>query len=225
MLFVCGTLVSCDLASDVNRDGVVRIACIGDSNTDVSDGWCSGMMTDMASLTRPKWEVLNYARSGATIIDAPPLLRSWWFQAQVDEMLAEPVPPDVVILAGGTNDARWDFEVGVVIDKLFSLKEQIEEGTAVLNQNGSVSTAVVIIATVPQIYSPVADQEPYAPLRTEAYTDAIRSSFSPVNLLDFRTIVDRSDYTDEGVHFQPSGHKDRADAAYRKLTGGEVPPF
>lgn len=166
------------------------IAVVGDSNSDGGNDW-PGILAQMAATARPKWQVVNYARSGATIINQPKKWPYWWFQTQVDLMLAASPLPAVVVLAGGTNDARGDVDVGVVMDKLFDLHDEIATATAVTHPDGSTGSALVLIAEVPVINPTIADAEPWDPGRTAKYTDAIRTSFSPRNVLGLRTIVTR----------------------------------
>jgi lysophospholipase L1-like esterase len=84
---------------DANGDGVFRLACLGDSNTQapLEPKWCEKLRDLVAD---PRFEVVNVAIAGATVVeDARVPSRA---SEQLQEVL--PLEPDALVLSFGTND-------------------------------------------------------------------------------------------------------------------------
>src|SRR5262249_26097624 len=104
--FVLGAAVACTSSAgvhDVNGDGRVVVACLGDSNTE--SRWpppYTPKSWEMAAETAPGWTFVTHAVGGATV--TRPTDDHSFADRQLDLALAD--RPDAVVLAFGTNDVR-----------------------------------------------------------------------------------------------------------------------
>jgi lysophospholipase L1-like esterase len=91
------TLFLGSLGSTVNRDGLIRVACVGDSITE----W-SGYPENLQAMLGDNYKVGNFGVSGSTVMlnsDLPYMNQSAFRRAKVFQ-------PSIVVVMLGTNDAR-----------------------------------------------------------------------------------------------------------------------
>jgi hypothetical protein len=187
---------------DVNGDGTIRVACLGDSNTrnDDAPSWC----TDLAAQF-PRWNVVNFGWPGtfadnstwadgtcaAGLDGLVPACSRYW----IEQALA--AKPDVAVLAWGTNDALHETDPVRAVD---SLAQDYDE----LRSAG----VRVWVATVPYVNSPpFAYTAPYV----REMNDRIWASFPADRVIDFNAIVQPNVMPWFGLHFDDERQRRRAE--------------
>lgn len=195
-------LVACERGSrvtDRNGDGVVRIVCMGDSNTEGAlvperRSWCERL-----AARHPGWEVQNggvrYAQAtGSGFI-------SGW--ALLGMTLGS--NPDAVLISLGTND----------LANLGRTPEETVDALVALRDQAVAANVDVFIGTIPPVFRAPGDG---AAARIEA-ANAILARRLPADILmDFHAGLERQDLDVGGLHLGPSGHEKYAIAAERCLT-------
>ncbi len=192
---------------DVDGDGVTRIACVGDSNTqsnwqhriaggfDSDQGWCEQLE---ALLARPDWKTSTFGCGGALAVEDPSTARLFRGAVQLAYALDE-FAPDAVILAYGTNDlARSHATPPEVVDALRSLRATSAE-----------RNVFAFIALTPPL--PARDAELNA--RVRELNALIRETFPPETVVDFWSNFEANDFLEDGIHLNASGQTKRAKAA------------
>jgi lysophospholipase L1-like esterase len=189
---------------DLNGDGEVRIACLGDSNTALlreSRKWCE--MVQEAVRTRG-WKTFNYALTGATMTrtyrvlpTGEPLYASAW----IERARAE-VAPDVVVLAYLTNDVL----LGIPPPRAVA---ELEREYDALRRAG----IRVLVALCP----------PFFPREKDHATEVaevnrrVRGTFPAADVVDFHAPMAAGDYAGDGIHIRAPGQEKRAAAALARL--------
>lgn len=173
---------------DLDRDGRVRVVCMGDSNTasnarfDDAAGWCSilGQLFE-----RPGWTTVGRGRNGGSAAcglkafgQPLPCLRH-----SLADVLASDAP-DAIILAYGTNDALY----GAPLDKtIAALRAAVATADAL-----GIPTWV---ALVPPLAGPAAAANP----RVDAINRRILRSFE--RTIDFHSPMRfPQDFWEDGIH-------------------------
>jgi lysophospholipase L1-like esterase len=188
---------------DVNGDGRVVVACLGDSNTERhwptpnSRKWC-----ELAAAEVTDWTFGNYAVGGTTV--TPPSDEHGWVGPQLDAALAEGAP-DAVVLAFGTNDVRFGRSTAEVVDAYRAAVRRVEA-----------ARALAFVALAPPIFPP----EPDHTAALAELNDALRAAFPAPRLVDFDGGMTRDDFESDGIHPTPAAQHKRAAAALRALRGG-----
>jgi lysophospholipase L1-like esterase len=183
---------------DVNGDGRVVIACLGDSNTEwrwpppYTPKWC-----EMAAETMPGWTFVNHAVGGATV--TKPRDDHSFADRQLDQALAD--APDAVVLAFGTNDVRTGRSTPEVVA---AYRAAVARVTA--------QGALVFVALAPPLFPP----EPERADALTALNAALRAEFAD-RLIDFASGMGRDDFEPDGIHPNAAGQHKRAAAALRVL--------
>lgn len=210
--------------ADLTGDGKVVIACLGDSNTGTLEGfggvtsWC----TLLNNLVQPTlgWQTVNVGIPGGTVLHPGPDTPSRSASTQLATALALPDPPDVVLLAFGTNDLPAD-----------SFANVIAAYQAVKSEAESLSPPrrVAIALTPPQCVT-LGDGQPNlingqpANNVIASFNALLQSTFTgPDDLLDFFSPMvigggcGGNDYMD-CIHMNLSGQQKRAQTAQQRLT-------
>ena len=188
---------------DLDGDGRVVIACLGDSNTETrwpppqTPKWC-----EFAAAERPEWTFTNHAVGGATVT-RPPDERSW-SGPQLDAALAAS-RLDAVVLAFGTNDVRADRSTAEIVAAYRAAAARASAGGT-----------RVFVALTPSIYPP----EPEHTDAIAALNRTLRQAFPADSIIDFATGMAREDFEADGLHPNASGQHKRAQAALRTLAHG-----
>jgi lysophospholipase L1-like esterase len=182
---------------DVDRDGVVRLAILGDSNSFGLDprNWCAKLRETLAEVEPGRWEIKAYGCLGARITGNPDPSRSG--QAQVDRALAASPPVEVALLAFGTNDLQFEQTPREVIDAYGEAMRQFEQ-----------AGVRVLLAYTPPRY----DDEGEAAV-IESQNALLDAMWPNVPKIDFWSGVTTADMTPDKVHFTAEGHDKRRDAA------------
>ncbi len=111
------TLFLGSLKSNVNRDGLIRVACVGDS---ITEG--SGYPENLQVMLGDNYRVGNFGVSGSTVLqnsNMPYMNQSAFWRAIVFQ-------PSIVVVMLGTNDAK-ESPYGSVENFQFDYKELIRE--------------------------------------------------------------------------------------------------
>jgi lysophospholipase L1-like esterase len=193
---------------DVNGDGTIRVACLGDSNTRSDDvpTWC-----DHLAARFPRWEVVNFGWGG-TVVDnstfadgtcaagldglVPGCSRYW-----VEQAIA--ARPDVAVLAWGTNDALHQIDPTVVVASLVQDYDELQS-----------AGVRVWVATVPDVNSGAfAYTKPYV----RETNLRIWESFPPDRVIDFNAIVQPNVAPWYGIHFDEEHQRRRAELVIAAL--------
>jgi lysophospholipase L1-like esterase len=183
---------------DVNGDGRVVIACLGDSNTEsrwpppYTPKWC-----EIAAETMPDWTFVNHAVGGATVTQRPD--DHSFADRQLDGALAD--APDAVVLAFGTNDVRAGRSTPEIVA---AYRAAVARVTA--------RGALAFVAGAPPLFPP----EPEHAEALAALNAALRAEFAD-RLIDFASDMGRDDFEPDGVHPNAAGQRKRATAALHVL--------
>ena len=222
-LFFCIILLS-GCVPDINSDGFITIAFLGDSNTVerdypgvapelLLDNWPTYMTRDFAP---PGWKVLNIAWIGHTVTNpAHALWQLHCAQQQLDFWQCTSIIPqdpkhpamDALIAAFGTNDLRT------------SSNEEIVAGYQQLI--AAAAPIKTFIATVPPYTG--SDAALYdATARVPQINQLIRFTFPAWQVIDFDTgftseYFDYNDSPGDGVHLNKSGQILRALRAWNVI--------
>lgn len=204
-------LVASGCLRDVNRDGRVLIACLGDSNTQAgwpdaeSVRWCelaAARLPDVVALRGPfplrePVQFLNLGLGGGAVTDAEAV--PWAAPSQLRAALA--AGADVVIAAFGTNDVRRRLES----------VEKIVSGYRTLCANAA--PARCLVALTPPVFPPHEDRNP----AIATLNAALRGAFPPSQVIDFWTGFERGDFSPDGLHLSHQGQEKRASRAVDAL--------
>ena len=191
---------------DLNHDGEVRIACLGDSNTQllhVPAKWCE-LVQD--AVRERAWKTFNYgftgttiSRTGRTMPDGAPLFASAWIARARAE-----VHPDVAILAYLTNDVL----IGIPpADAVAALQHEYDE----LRHQG----LRVLVALCPPFFP----KQPDHSAEVDEINRQIVETFPGADVIDFHAGMVAADYGPDGIHVKASGQEKRAAAALARLVG------
>ena len=203
-IVVAAVAVACTSSSgvhDVNGDGHVVVACLGDSNTDArwppphTPKWCE------LAAEATGWTFANHAVSGTTV--TMPAAPATWAGPQLDEALAD--APDAVVLAFGTNDVRTGRSTAEIVAAYRDAVRRVDA-----------AGAMAFVALAPPLFPPEAEHAE----ELAALNAALRSAFPPGRLIDFASGMTRADYEPDGIHPNADGQHKRAAAALRVLRPG-----
>lgn len=210
--------------ADVNGDGRVVLACLGDSNTYADwqfkqhegfpkgRGWCE----QLAEYLGPTVVLWNLATPGATAVrnqwpDLPPDVLFSGF-SQIEQALALD-RPDIVLVAFGTNDVLPDHAA----DPATILAAHCE-----IAARARAAGALVLVATAPKP-QPTHDREyRRSPETLARFNELLRASFTPDAVLDFEALLEPEDYFDD-LHMNAAGQYKRAQEAKRKIEAALSP--
>jgi lysophospholipase L1-like esterase len=184
----------------------LRVACLGDSNTDPGNRawplWCEqlGPLADGREVF-----VENLAVGGATAFaqDNRPM-----GPQQLDLALAGSAP-DVVIAAFGTNDLYWHdgaFERSVAA--LEEMKRRVQA-----------AGARFLVATVP----PMRGEAARFAEQVTAANRLLRERFGPDEIVDFDTGFDSAAMYQDTVHLSAAGQQLRAERARHAIAAAPAP--
>lgn len=196
---------------DADGDGVWRLGCLGDSNTESSNTltrWCE----KLADLIKdPRFVIVNFAVAGATAISSGNDAA-----IQVDAALDPSAHLDAAILAFGTNDTNlvnFSADPALFETQITAIADAIEQHAARLSAAG---TSVYVATTPPRwkaLFGPDGFNE-----RIVALNDEIRARFPESAQIEFYDGFhpDTSEIGD-GVHLNQRGQDKRAWRALRVL--------
>ncbi|MEO2168639.1 MAG: SGNH/GDSL hydrolase family protein [bacterium] len=189
---------------DHNGDGVIRLACVGDSNSvalgDIRPmSWCAALREEV---WHRQFEVVNPSVVGAGLRSFHEPKRG---AVLLERALSE--EPDAVLLALGTNDLDYfhaDDVAGDAADRVGKMKEFETKVLA--------AGAEFFVALVPPRYDGV---DPAGAL--DAFNAEIRKTWPAEQILDFHSAMPRSLFRGDGLHFTGPGQAERARRAYAFL--------
>ena len=192
--------------ADLNHDGEVRIACLGDSNTALvhsSYKWCE-LVQDAV---RPRgWKTYNYGftgttitRTGRTMPDGTPIYASKWVARARTE-----VAPDVAVLAYLTNDVLIGVAPVIAVAALESEYDLLRH-----------AGVRVLVALCPPFFP----KEPDHSAEVAEINRRIVEAFPRADVVDFHDGMVAADYAPDGIHIKASGQEKRAAAALARLVG------
>jgi lysophospholipase L1-like esterase len=119
------TLGSSSCIWDVNQDGTIVIACLGDSNTWPFSGHCESI-----AAANPGLSILNYAVPGTSAGGGPPDGGVYQIaRAKAGDPANGKLPADIVVLAFGTHDIGGNGSISpmVMADRIDVLKAAAAE--------------------------------------------------------------------------------------------------
>ncbi len=188
-----------------NQNGkLARVACMGDSITEVS-----GYPEDLQALLGNDSVVGNFGARGATVSFGS--VNPYYFHEQYPD--AVDFQPSTVILMLGTNDARSD--TYKLIDSFVSNYERIIEG--IQNSNDS-STAQIFLVKPPPIL------ENDLNLSSTAFAEGVIPKIEQVanetnvQIIDLYTpLLNHPEYYLDGVHLNSEGAQYIADIIYQAI--------
>ena len=182
---------------DNNGDGMLELACIGDSNTVGStnvwpSNWCHWVAEEILNSA---FATTNYSANGARI-------DSVWPDQSGATLLANALEekPDAIIFALGSNDLPH-LRPGNLAEDIRLRIHQLQALVATARENGAQS----FVALLPPRFD---KQEP--PGARNRFNEAIRANWDPHEILDFDSGFDSSDFGPDGLHFKGVGHAKRA---------------
>ncbi len=196
---------------DVDNDGVIRVACVGDSITAGSDPItypnylqeylnflsAGSFATEAGSV---KYEVKNHGKGGAAVRDEPENVGSRFYYDDPLYTSSLTYTPDVVIVQMGTNDGAYDNLANA--DTYFKadyytyfIKPYVEKGSLLVlatpptasngihndGVNGKISTLVRELAT--EYSLPLVDTNALTTGRDESFPDGLHGNASGYSLL------------------------------------------
>jgi lysophospholipase L1-like esterase len=192
---------------DVDGDGVTRVACVGDSNTqstwqgEVSGGfgpdrgWCEQLETLLA---RPDWETINAGLGGTRAVRDASIAPGWTGPVHLAYALDE-LAPDAVILAYGTND----------LSRSHARPPEVVEALRSLHVMSTERNLFAFIALTP----PLPARDAAFNARVRELNALIREVFPPETVIDFWSNFEAGDFFEDGIHLNASGQTKRARAA------------
>jgi lysophospholipase L1-like esterase len=196
---------------DADRDGVVRLAVLGDSNSFAPDpdSWSWKLRATLANREPGRWQVQIYSQLGASITDNPTDSAKSG-EHQIARALATSPRVDVVILAFGTNDFLYGRTAQEVVDAYAAAIQTLA--------HAGVQT---LLAYTPPCYGghlPLPGQWPTCdPAKIAAQNDLLDIELPDVPKVDFWSWVTPADLKEDKVHFTAEGQDKRHDAAVKTL--------
>lgn len=197
---------------DVNGDGLITIACLGDSNT--SGLWWSGpsWCEQLDQLLLPATAVTNEKGfGGATAVRVlTPPLSDWIIDGYEQLSSAIQTQADVVVMAFGTNDLG-DPRIGAT-------PQDVVNAYTELKSIAEASGLFVLIAFTPPTFPPVSNFEERNSLYDQLNA-LLLSTFPADRLVDFRAppLIFPDDYMSDGIHMNVPGQAKRALQVYDQL--------
>ena len=190
---------------DRNGDGITRIACLGDSNTDTRPqttgriSWCDTLGDLVAG---DGWITINGAAAGARVVNIG--------SAHLTAALTR--DPDIIVMAYGTNDLAVH-SVATIVAKYAALKQQIEDD----------GRSAMIALTPPKLPGTMINGIAFNSMATQL-NQAILAAFPPQTVIDFYTpmllpngSINGTLY-DDFTHMNTAGQNARAASAYEHMT-------
>ena len=178
------------LLSYSNSTGRIRVACVGDSITEVT-----GYPADLQVLLGNAYDVRNFGVVGATILlntDRP-------YLNQTACLEAEAFQPQVVVIMLGTNDARTN---------IYPNSENLEEnyGMLIVTFLTLTSHPKILVATPPPIYNNTLSLSSFNLVqgvipRVEQEAKAL--NVPTIDVYD--PLFNHPEYFPDGVHPNPAG--------------------
>jgi lysophospholipase L1-like esterase len=182
---------------DNNGDGMLQLACVGDSNTVGNtnvwpSSWCHWVAEEVLNSS---FTTKSYSVIGAGIESA-------WPDKAGATLLAKALEenPDAVVFALGSNDLPHLRPDHLAEDIRFRVS-RLQALVAAAEETG----AQTFVALLP----PRFDRQHPAGAR-DLFNEAIRANWSPHEILDFDSGFDSSDFGSDGLHFTGIGHAKRA---------------
>jgi lysophospholipase L1-like esterase len=186
---------------DRNGDGVVKIACVGDSNTDPhftpeDPSWC-----ELVAAAHPNWQFVNRGAVFSTAASPEGCVlcgRYLLNQALTEDHV------DLVLIALGTNDlaSAW-LRADATVNALIALRD------AAIAAN--VEAAIAMIP-------PVINGRVGVTRRINAANALLGARIPAGALVDFFSGMQPVFFLCDGVHVNGAGKRKRAEAADRYLT-------
>jgi lysophospholipase L1-like esterase len=213
-LLACVALALAGCLEDTDNDGIVRIACIGDSNTwsgwpgDGTDRWCQFLaalqptILTVPDLIEKPTEFLSSSEPQGYTLSAcyDPVLSQYygWGVQRVAE--AKTQLADNILVALGTNDIRVLHRTPA---EIIACLQAVVAAAAPLR---------TFIATIPPDHSATAD-----PVTINQTNALIVTTFPASKVIDFSTGFGPEYFDADGVHLNDAGQQLRALRAQAKL--------
>ncbi|MEK7649344.1 MAG: GDSL-type esterase/lipase family protein [Patescibacteria group bacterium] len=186
--------------NDINGDGIWRIACLGDSNTQtvppiITKKWCEHLSD---TINDSRVQVVNISHAGATVTHQQN--NPDWQDAYLHVDLALQQNIDALVLAYGTNDHFQGRSPQEVIDAYLT-----HEQTAL-----AAGVNQYFVATTPDIQGKLVP-------RILLYNDLIRNTFSG-RFLEFHSgFILEEHFNADGYHFNAAGQILRGQRAFEAI--------
>lgn len=202
---------------DVNQDGTIVIACLGDSNTSYP---FVGSYCETIAAAHPTITILNYAVAGTTAGGGPPDGGVYQVaRAKAGDPAKGKPPADIVVLAFGTNDISGNGAITAseMADRIDTLKS----AAAALGMPA-------FVASIPPRYLARAQGAPCVPNPAStpvinAANALIQQRADPLWFIDFHTGFScLAHFALDGVHINAAGQALRAERMAERLF--YVPP-
>lgn len=183
---------------DINGDGVLRLSCLGDSNTSIDlrrfpVSWCTAIAY---FIWNPRFQTWNHSVIGATLI---PGARISPAPEQLETALSRGA--DAVVLAFGTNDLFAGDSPERIVTAYLKLVEQAEK-----------SGLTVYVATTP----PTNQKGAAGAAQVTPLNSLIEETFPSAQVIDFHSGFSAAHFLD-GLHVTPVGQMLRAERAALRL--------
>jgi hypothetical protein len=194
---------------DLDGDGIIRVACLGDSNTTSGwphpgrKRWCLIAGRELARRARscgwPPVELFEVAVGGAGL--TPPAARRNWSWARPQLQRARRMRADAIAAAFGTLD----------IGREHHAPKDVVRGYDTLARHAR--PLPTFVALIPPLLGTARVPDPHI---AETNT-LLRQHFAPGQLLDFSAGMDTRVLDPDGVHVSAAGQVQRAAVAIRTL--------
>ncbi len=204
---------------DVNGDGFITVACLGDSNTTNDPGfetlrtdWCTTFDAQVKQ-HYPNARTVNVAVAGTTAENI--VFNNSSAYIQLADVLANDAP-DVVVFAFGTNDTALQdsFNVNFHRQPLHIYMEPTTSAYEDLYAQTVAAGAVPFIATTPPIDGGDQTRNDY----TLYLNNRLNNEIPREHLIDFySSMIVPTDFITTGAHLNDSGQAKREAEAYHEI--------
>jgi len=174
----------------VSTDGPIRVACVGDSITEIT-----GYPSDLQSMLGDNYTVGNFGATGSTV-----LLDSWKpYMNQTQFENAEAFEPNIVVIMLGTNDDLKELES-------YNESFEVDYATLISSFQQLPSNPQILIANSPPIFSNSSDLNPsYLADTIIPKTDDLANKMSLPIIDVYDSFGNHTDYFQDGVHPNSEG--------------------
>jgi lysophospholipase L1-like esterase len=210
-------LASSSCIWDVNKDGTIVIACLGDSNTSYP---FFGSYCEQIAAAYPSLKLINYAIAGTKAIGGDNDGLAQIAAAHAGDPASGKPPADFVVLAFGTNDIGGNGAISAT-----EMANRIDT----LKAAASAAGMVPFVASIPpRFVARAQDGDPCTPNPSstpviDAADVLIQQRIDPLWFVDFHTgVTCPAQFYTDGVHINGTGQTLRANRLTERLF--YVPP-
>lgn len=179
--------------ADRNGDGVVRVVCLGDSNSALGDPRVGDTWCEYAAARFPDWQFVNQGRGFARVMGNTML----WGKALLQHVWR--VQPDILLIALGTNDLLSAEQA----------PQQVVEALLDFRAEAQQRNIDVAIATIPPSFRHSAELRANVDVANRLLAEALPAD----RLIEFNAGMERADFLPDGLHVNADGQRKRGAAA------------